>query len=263
MLTQRCALTVATGAMFAVFASSAWAYNCGGRPWQSVLVEPSYATTATSTAYTIQATVPTLAGCNATTSTEIDIAFPSDTVVSPSATGTVNGNSITNFLSRSGTTVAFLSPVAVATNQTVAIVLQGITNPTSPGSKTLTVVALHTSSGGPIGQTTSASYVIVVPSLTPTSTNSPTDSPTATATPSRPARARPARSARGSKTNRVARSLRPTTWTTLYESSCRARVRFLRAACSRSISTAVRAPRQQQRRVSLVTSKAAPTPSAT
>ncbi|HVM97976.1 MAG TPA: DUF4215 domain-containing protein [Candidatus Acidoferrales bacterium] len=166
----------------AFVAGNAWAYNCGGQTWQSVAVNPTSPIAGASTSYTIQATVPSLAGCNTTTSTEIDVTLPADTTVSPAATGSVNGTPITTFVNRAGTAISFLSPVSVGTNQLVDILVNGITNPTTPGSKTLTIAAAHTASGGPIGQTSSAPYTIVVPTSTPTATRTATDSPTSTPT---------------------------------------------------------------------------------
>jgi|GEM_PF-1090564 len=164
-------------------APRAMAYNCGGRQFQFITVNPSSSLVSQPATYTIVAQVPSLDGCDITTSTDISIVFPGTTDVSGVTTGTVNGTPISVWGTRSGPNLTFRSPVAVANNATFTIVLATIVNDSTPGNKTLTMSASPVQNGS-IGSTTSSPYALVPPpSPTPTFTETPTATPTPSVTP--------------------------------------------------------------------------------
>ena len=180
----RTALATHVAWSFLVFAialtRASYAYNCGGRPFQFIDVTPSSSLVSASATYTIVAQVPSLNGCDITTSTNISIVFPGTTDASGVTSGTVNGTPITIWGTRSGPNLSFRSPVAVANNATFTIVVATIVNDSTPGSKTLTMSASPVQNGS-IGSTTSNPYTLAVPTETPTPTL--TDTPTRTPTP--------------------------------------------------------------------------------
>ena len=181
------ALLVAVAVWLALSGVAA-AYNCSGTPWQAITVTPSNLVTSSSSDYTLSTHVPNVSGCDLTTNTEITVTWPGDTDAGSITGGTLNGTPISTFITRFAQTVTFTSPVAVAFNQQVIIVLTMITNPSTPGSKTLSMSGTHSASGGAIGSTTSGQYSIVLPTATPTSTPTATATltPTATASPTSP-----------------------------------------------------------------------------
>ena len=148
--------------------------------WPTITVSPSSVTVSALSDYTIATMVPNVSGCDLTTLTLISIGLPADTNAGTITTGTLNGSAI-SFLTKSGQTVTFLSPVGVAFDQPVTIVLNSVTNPTTPGAQTLTLAASLTQLGS-ISQTTSQSYTISLPTLTPTVTATTTLTPTSSAT---------------------------------------------------------------------------------
>ena len=164
-----------------LIAPRAMAYNCGGRQFQFITVSPSSSLVSQPATYTIVAQVPSLDGCDITTSTDISIVFPGTTDASGVTTGTVNGTPISVWGTRSGPNLTFRSPVAVANNATFTIVLATIVNDSTPGNKTLTMSASPVQNGS-IGSTTSSPYTLAIPTLSPTPTF--TETPTATPTPS-------------------------------------------------------------------------------
>ncbi len=163
-------------------ARAAEAYNCANPPhnFQTITVTPSSLTTGGLSNYTINTTVPNLDGCNLTTGTTINITLPEDTDAGTIVSGTLNGQAIV-FITNSGPVVSFHSPVAVGFNQPVSIILNGVTNASTPGSKTLSMSAMNTGTGG-IASTTSIAYSLVAPTATPTKTSTPTNTPTPTPT---------------------------------------------------------------------------------
>ncbi len=161
---------------------AAVAYNCSSTPWQAISVVLSNNLTLATTSYAISTTVPALDGCDLTTNSTVTVVLPEDTDASTVSGGTLNGNAITTSFTHFGQTVSFKSPVAVANNTAVDIVLITVTNPSLPGGKTLTLGATGTQSGGPIGTTVSGTYTLVQPSPTPSRTPSLTGTPTLTAT---------------------------------------------------------------------------------
>jgi len=178
------AVVVVVAALLAP-AGTAYAFNCGGSPWSSVTVTLSNNSASQAGNYTIAAITPTLSGCgiSATRPTVITITLPGDTQANTIASGTLNGTPIT-FTSTTGQTVVFDAPVGVDDSHvsptTATIILNGVTNPSTGGSKTLTIFGSPAVGGGGMGPTTSSSYTIIVPTSTPT--NTPTDTPTRTAT---------------------------------------------------------------------------------
>ena len=165
---------------------TAKAYNCGQRQFQSIIVSPSPNLVGMLATYTITAVVPALDGCDITTSSNINVIFPGATLADTIASGTMNGQPIAVWVTRSGPNLTFRSPVAVANNASFTLVLNGVTNDTTPGSKTLQMSAGPVQNGN-IGLTTSSPYVLAVPTPTPSPTSSPTPTetptPTLTATP--------------------------------------------------------------------------------
>lgn len=173
--------------------TATYAYNCGGSLWQTITVTPSNGITSNSDTYVITTRVPNLSGCDLNTSSVISIVLPGDTNAGTISSGTLNGNAIT-FNLKAGQSVTFNSPGSLAYNQAVTIILNGITNPSTQGSKTL-LMSASPAQNGSVGQTVSSAYMITfVPatptntatiSATPTRSTSPTMTPTLTPTPTR------------------------------------------------------------------------------
>lgn len=158
-----------------------FAYNCGGRVWQTISVTPAPSTAGSTGTYTINTAVPTLDGCDLTTATQISIQFPATSNAASVSAATLNGTPVTS-LSGVGQTLTLLSPVAVAAAQPVTLVINGVGNPTSAGSVTLLMSASPVVNGA-IGQTVSSTYSITPPPPTNTPTNTATSTQTATLTP--------------------------------------------------------------------------------
>jgi cysteine-rich repeat protein len=166
-------------------AQAAQAYNCSNPPhqWQAIAVTLSNDTTGSLSTYTIDTAVPTLDGCDLTTSTIVTITFPDDTQTTTISSGMLNGSALT-FDSKSGATAVFHAPAAVQNGASVSIILNGVTNATIAGSNTtLTIQAQNTATGN-IATTTSSPYTLVLPTPTFTATPSSTATSSPTATPS-------------------------------------------------------------------------------
>lgn len=175
------------------FPGAASAYNCGGLPWQTVVVSVSRTSLGEASDYTISTRLPALDGCGLTPSTLITIDFPDDTNTESITGGSLNRVDVF-FENQIAHSIAFRSPVALDKDQVVVIVLKGVTNPTTGGSKTLLLSASSVQNGS-IGRTPSNPYGIGPPTptltstqtptatVTPTDTETPTASPTPTETP--------------------------------------------------------------------------------
>ncbi len=121
--------------------------------------------------------------CRAATrcvTTVYTIIFQADTGVQTITGGTLNGSPV-QLKSKVGEKVQFIASVGVPYNQPVVVVLNGVTNPTTGGSKTLTFSAKYTDTGY-ISATTSNPYNVIAPTATPTNTLTPTVTPTSTET---------------------------------------------------------------------------------
>lgn len=161
------------------------AYNCGNRPFAPPFtVTPQSSLVGVTTSYTITTTVPTLDGCDITTSTVFSLTFPgtSDVTGVPAAGGAVNGQAISTWVQASGNLLQFQSPVPIANGAAVTLVLNGIVNDSSPGQKYVWMAATPVLNGS-IGSTQSDPFSLSVPTPTPTAT--PSFTPTFTSTPSR------------------------------------------------------------------------------
>jgi len=156
------------------------AYNCGGSPWQTINVSLSSTVVTGLSTYTITTAVPARDGCNLTLSSRITIDLPGSSETASITGGTLNGNPITNFVSKVADSVTFVSPVAVNYNSAVTIVLNHVTNDSTPGSKTLAITASPVRNGS-IGTTISNPFTLIIPTPTFTPTRTPT--PTMTFTP--------------------------------------------------------------------------------
>jgi hypothetical protein len=155
--------------------------------WQEIAVVLSGDGVGSLSNYMITTAVPNAAGCDLTTNTVLSISLPGDTNAGTITSGFLDGSPV-SFLTKTGQTVTFTSPVGVAPNQAVIIELDGVTNPTSPGSVTLSMAATPTMLGA-IALTTSDPYTVSLPTPTPTrtptftNTSTPTNTATATNTP--------------------------------------------------------------------------------
>ncbi len=167
------------------------ALDCMSLPFGPITVTPGDNSTGIVTSYDISTTVPLLDGCDVTTLTEITVLLPEDSLVSATASGTINGTPIAAFTTRSGAQASFRSPVPIAANGALAIHLNLITSASAQGAKTLTVSALDTRDGGPIGATTSLPFLLLTPTAGPTATVTPTRTLTATRTNTLPAASTP------------------------------------------------------------------------
>lgn len=170
---------------------AARAYVCGLTPFGPVSVTPASNHTSAVTSYSIASTVPNLSGCDLRTFTQIHITFPGATNTATITGGSVNGVSIVTIGTQSANTLIFTCPVNVNYNQPVTIVLNGVTNDSTAGSKTLTLSATNVANGN-AGATVSSPFALIVPptatpTLTPTITGTPTwtGTPTETPTPTR------------------------------------------------------------------------------
>lgn len=169
---------------YVILPAKVGAYNCGNRPFGSpFVVTPQSNLVGATTTYTIQTSVPVLDGCDITTLTVFTLTFPGTTDVSgvPLGGGTLNGQTIVQWVQASGNVLKFQSPIAVPNGATLTLVLANIVNDSSSGQKYLTMSASPVQNGS-IGTTQSDPFALFVPTATPTVTATPTASPTHTPT---------------------------------------------------------------------------------
>lgn len=185
-------LGLALGGVFLGWSNEARAYNCGGRPFEApYTVTPANTLVGVTTNYTITARVPSLDGCDITTSTVFTLTFPGTTDVSgvPTAGGTIDGNPITIWIQASGGTLKFQSPIALNDGQVFTLVLNSVVNSSTSGQQTLVMSASPVQNGS-IGNSNSDPYTLYDPTptptytltFTPTRTGTPTSTPTSTIT---------------------------------------------------------------------------------
>jgi len=144
------------------FAAPAHGYNCGGREFRLVAVSVWPTEAGASADYSIVAQMPGLSGCEILVDTVITIQFPRDTDTSTVSGGIVNGATIAKWVARSGPFLSFRSPIEVDSSGLLSLQVWGVTNDSTPGTKTLTMSASPVRSGR-IGATTSSLFTLRPP----------------------------------------------------------------------------------------------------
>lgn len=158
------------------FAAPAYGYNCGGREFRLVAVSVWPAEAGASADYSIVAQMPGLSGCEILVDTVITIQFPGDTDTSTVSGGILNGATIAKWVARSGPFLSFRSPIEVDSSGLLSLQVWGVTNDSTPGTKTLTMSASPVRSGR-IGATTSSLFTLRPPWWAPVPTPTPTSPP--------------------------------------------------------------------------------------
>jgi hypothetical protein len=182
--------------------STGMAYRCERRTWPIITISPILQAAGQPSSYTLATRVPDLPGCDVTTQTVLVVDFPPGTDATTVTGGTVNGSAI-RFESTSAQTLVFKSPVAVAYDKPIVIVLHGITTRGSGEGFSVRLAATGVKNGSiRAGQSDPFDVVTPTPTHTPSRTPTPTVTPrrtkgrrpplqfptlTPTATPTRPA----------------------------------------------------------------------------
>jgi len=161
------------------------AYRCERRTWPIITISPILQAAGQPSSYTLATRVPDLPGCDVTTQTVLVVDFPPGTDATTVTGGTVNGSAI-RFESTSAQTLVFKSPVAVAYDKPIVIVLHGIITRGSGEGFSVRLAATGVKNGS-IRAGQSDPFDVV----TPTPTHTPTRTPTPTMTPRRTKGRRP------------------------------------------------------------------------